>query len=169
MWPWELASDGVEMRNFVPHGTQVFLVRCAAVKEDLLCKARNVKPIMIIPGPSAPKDFSPYWRLILDLFADASPLDGNGISVDVVHTPGTATSEPVMERKKLHLALHGIHMDYIMRAHVTKWYGPTADHPGGWCKCYKGQRTDMPEGDLLSQNVRRWHPTASIITCVRHS
>lgn len=71
-----MASDGVEMRNFVPHGTQVFLLRCAAVGEELLCKARNVKPILIIPGPAAPKDFAPYWRLILDLFADASPLGG---------------------------------------------------------------------------------------------
>lgn len=76
VWPWEVASDGVEMRNFVPHGTQVFVVRCAAVSEDLLCKARNVKPILIIPGPVAPKDYAPYWRLILDLFAQYSPLGG---------------------------------------------------------------------------------------------
>lgn len=76
VWPWEIATDGVEMRNFVPHGTQVFLVRCSCVGEHLLCKSRNVKPLMIIPGPSAPKDYAPYWRLILDLFASASPLSG---------------------------------------------------------------------------------------------
>lgn len=76
VWPWELACDGVEMRHFVPHGTQVFVVRCAAVPPDLLCKARNVKPILVIPGPVAPRNFDPYWRLILDLFAAASPLGG---------------------------------------------------------------------------------------------
>ena len=64
------------MRHFTPHGTQVFLVRCASVAENLLCKSRNVKPIMIIPGPTAPKNYSPFWRLILDLFDHASPLGG---------------------------------------------------------------------------------------------
>lgn len=81
VWPWDIASDGVEMRNFVPHGTQVFLVRCAAVPETLLCKSRNVKPILIIPGPSAPKSFGPYWKLILDLFDAASPLGGMSLAV----------------------------------------------------------------------------------------
>lgn len=76
MWPWELVSDGVEMQNVVPHGTQVFVFRCAVVPEDLLCKARNVKPAILIPGPVAPKNFARYWRLILDLFAGASPLCG---------------------------------------------------------------------------------------------
>lgn len=66
----------MEMRNFIPHGTQVFVVRGAAVPPDLLCKARNVKPILVIPGPVAPQNYDPYWRLILDLFAGASPLGG---------------------------------------------------------------------------------------------
>ena len=76
VWPWEIASDGVEMRHFTPHGTQVFVVRCASMDEDTLFKSRNVKPIMIIPGPVAPKNYLPYWRLILDLFHKASPLTG---------------------------------------------------------------------------------------------
>lgn len=44
-----------------------------------------------------------------------------------------------------HMALHAVHMDYVMRAHVTNWYGPTADHPGGWCRCYKGVVLPEPE------------------------
>lgn len=42
----------------------------------MLCKARNVKPILIVPGPHAPKSYSAYWGLILDMFAQASPFGG---------------------------------------------------------------------------------------------
>lgn len=76
---------------------------------------------------------------------------GSGLTVDIVRTPGTLTTPPVLESKRVWLALHGIHMDYIMRAHVTKWYGPTADHPGGWCKCYKGQAIDSSSGNSRAQ------------------
>jgi len=44
----------------------------------------------------------------------------------------------IMGTVGVHLALHAVHMDYIMRVHSTGWYGPTADHPGGWCKCFRG-------------------------------
>lgn len=63
---------------------------------------------------------------------------GNKLAMEVVKTPGTATAPPLMETVPVYLALHAVHMDYIMRVHVTGWYGPTADHPGGWCRCYKG-------------------------------
>jgi len=79
VWPMELASDGVEMRNFIPHGTQVFLIRCAAVGDGLLNKSRNVKPILIIPGPKSPKSHAVYWRIILDIFAKASPFGGTNV------------------------------------------------------------------------------------------
>jgi anthranilate/para-aminobenzoate synthase component II len=64
------------MRNFTPHGTQVFLVRPAAVDDKLIGRLCNVKVVLIIPGPKAPKNYAPYWQLVLKLFADASPLTG---------------------------------------------------------------------------------------------
>lgn len=63
---------------------------------------------------------------------------------DIVEAPSTRTDPPVMGTVHAHLVLHAIHMDYIMRVHVTRWYGPTADHPGGWCKCYRGANLDTP-------------------------
>lgn len=76
VWPWEVASDGVEMRNFTPHGTQVFLMRSVAVDTDLLGKGKNVKVVLIIPGPTVPKSYAPYWSLVLKLFAETSFLGG---------------------------------------------------------------------------------------------
>ena len=66
---------------------------------------------------------------------------------DIVKAPSTRTQPPVMGTVDAHLALHAVHMDYIMRVHVTRWYGPTADHPGGWCKCYKGTPVETPLPD----------------------
>ena len=56
----------------------------------------------------------------------------------MVRSPGSRNTEAQVDKLQVYLVLHCIHMDYIMRAHVTTWYGPTADHPGGWCMCYKG-------------------------------
>ena len=72
---------------------------------------------------------------------------GTPVSMDTVETAGSAGVPPVMGRVSLHMALHAVHMDYVMRAHVTNWYGPTADHPGGWCKCYKGAVLPEPDPD----------------------
>lgn len=65
--------------------------------------------------------------------------------MDVVKEQSTRSSEAVVEQVGVYLALHAVHMDYIMRVHVTGWYGPTADHPGGWCRCYKGDPVDVAD------------------------
>lgn len=33
--------------------------------------------------------------------------------------------------------LSTIHADYIMRDHLTLWFGPSAKYPSGWCKCVR--------------------------------
>ena len=33
--------------------------------------------------------------------------------------------------------LTGIVADYIMRCHLTLWFGPAAIYPGGWCMCVR--------------------------------
>ena len=65
------------------------------------------------------------------------------MNMEFVVTPGTPITPPILGSRDVHLALHAIHMDYIMRVHCTNWYGPTADHPGGWCQCFRGDA--LPE------------------------
>lgn len=65
--------------------------------------------------------------------------------IAMVKAPSTRTEPPVMGTLDAHLALLAGHMDYTMRVHVTRWYGPTADHPGGRCKCYKGANLETPQ------------------------
>ena len=66
------------------------------------------------------------------------PVAGTKLDLEIVRAPSTSTQPPDMGTVGVHLALHAVHMDYIMRVHSTGWYGPTADHPGGWCKCFRG-------------------------------
>ena len=47
------------------------------------------------------------------------PTTGTPLNLEYVHTPGTPTVPPVLGSVDLHLALHGVHMDYIMRVHST--------------------------------------------------
>lgn len=70
---WELGMDGVEMTNFTQHSAQVMVIRCAALNLDALNKGFNTKPILIIPGPTAPKELGGYLALPLSLFAKYGP------------------------------------------------------------------------------------------------
>lgn len=79
---------------------------------------------------------------------------GQPVEVDVVRQPGSATSPAVVEKQSIHLLLHAIHMDYIMRNHVTTWFGPSADHPGGWCRCVKGDDPDPTDGVVTSRKEK---------------
>ena len=76
MWPFEICSDGVEMRRFLPWGTQLFMLRCATMTEKRMYKKGSAKPVLIIPGPQGPKNYLPYWRCVLDLFHAHSPFGG---------------------------------------------------------------------------------------------
>lgn len=73
------------------------------------------------------------------------------MTFDVLTESGTGHGPTQIEKINVYMALHAIHMDYIMRAHVTHWYGPTADHPGGWCKCYRGRLVSL--GDRAAQRA----------------
>jgi hypothetical protein len=73
---FEIAVDGVELKKRRPHSSQIFMMRAAAVPEWLRYKARNVQPLLIIPGPKAPKSFDRFWHLILELMLDSSPQKG---------------------------------------------------------------------------------------------
>lgn len=73
-------------------------------------------------------------RIFTSMFHVGVPLQ-----LETVKEPGTTDGKvAVMQAEPVYLALHGIHMDYIMRSHVTHWYGPSAHFPGGWCKCSRG-------------------------------
>lgn len=70
----ELASDGVEMTKTKPHSTQFFIVRASAVCETFKNQARNAQAVMVVPGPTAPKKYVVFWRLILEeLFGKCGP------------------------------------------------------------------------------------------------
>jgi hypothetical protein len=70
----EIAADGVEIRANSTNGTQVFLIKCMDMLDDFISKSRNVLPLLIIPGPKAPKHFDVYWKIIFDeLFIKYGP------------------------------------------------------------------------------------------------
>jgi hypothetical protein len=62
----EIAADGVEIRANSTNGTQIFLIKCKDMLDDFIANSKNVLPLLIIPGPKAPKSFEVYWRIIFD-------------------------------------------------------------------------------------------------------
>ena len=54
VWLFDLACDSVELRKFVMHSAQIFLIRSRGAGVDVVCKGRNTKPIVIVPGPRGP-------------------------------------------------------------------------------------------------------------------
>lgn len=70
VWIFDAASDGVEMRTFTSHSLQVFLVRSRDASSQFVCKRQNVAPILLIPGPKAPRHYGVYWFLIFELFGE---------------------------------------------------------------------------------------------------
>jgi hypothetical protein len=70
----EIAADGVEIRANSKNGTQIFVMKCKDMLPGLMSKASNVRPILIIPGPKAPKQFDVYWHIIFEeLFIKYGP------------------------------------------------------------------------------------------------
>ena len=64
----EWACDGGEMRKFMMHSMQVFLVRYKEAAARFACRKRNVAPIMIVLGPKEPKkrQWRTLWWLLFD-------------------------------------------------------------------------------------------------------
>lgn len=89
------------------------------------------------------------------------------MEVEVVQARGSVGAPDELQLQKLHVyhALHAIHMDYIMRAHVTHWYGPSADHPGGWCGCYKGEHVQLQPRVARQTGVRTTAVYGSVHSC----
>ena len=75
---WDFGMDGVELCTTKPHGTQVAVLRCVSANPLVISRALNVKLVLIIPGPRAPKFFAAFMGLILGLFAEYGPT-GNGL------------------------------------------------------------------------------------------
>lgn len=70
----EIAADGVEIRANSTNGTQIFLIKCKDMPAGYIAKSGNVKPLLIIPGPKAPKHFDVYWHIIFsELFIKYGP------------------------------------------------------------------------------------------------
>ena len=105
---------------------------------------------------------TPTAHVLRHLQGSAAMLTGTMIEVEVVRAPASQTCEAQIGKVQLYPVLHSIHMDYIMRAHVTTWYGPTADYPGGWCMCYKGCDPHQDESVCYSQLV---HGRSCTHTC----
>jgi hypothetical protein len=64
----EVAVDGVEIRANCTHGTQIFVVKTKPMPGAFASRAANVNPLLIIPGPKAPKSMDVYWYIILKEF-----------------------------------------------------------------------------------------------------
>jgi hypothetical protein len=69
VWCWDVGCDGVGLRNFVMHSATILVIRCKDAPDDVVCKSCNVRPVLIIPGPRAPKkhQWRTYWYLIFSL------------------------------------------------------------------------------------------------------
>jgi hypothetical protein len=62
---------------------------------------------------------------------------GAGLPVTMVEALATAKRPACTKEVVIQPVLTGLVADYIMRCHLTHWYGPTANHPGGWCMCVR--------------------------------
>lgn len=70
----EVAADGVQIRANTNASTQIFVVKCKDMLGDYIGKSANVKPLLIVPGPEAPRSYDVYWYLILqELFVKYGP------------------------------------------------------------------------------------------------
>ena len=66
-WAFDAAADGVELRTFTNHSMQCFICRCREADADFVCKKGNVAPILLIPGPKAPKHYAVFWWLVFQV------------------------------------------------------------------------------------------------------
>lgn len=66
----EIASDGAVVRG--RHSAVHYVIRCLDASSEFMVSKRNVKTILIIPGPRAPKDNTVFWCIILEFFVQAT-------------------------------------------------------------------------------------------------
>jgi len=65
---WHWGADGVEMKTFAVHNTQVFVITSPELDAAHVSKKFNCKTAMVIPGPKVPPSLSGYLVLLLSLF-----------------------------------------------------------------------------------------------------
>lgn len=76
---FELAVDGVNMREKKVHSTQIFLIRGTAIPPAFRSRQRNVQPWLVIPGPQAPKCFDGYLHLLFMQLMQCLPPNGEAL------------------------------------------------------------------------------------------
>lgn len=97
----EVASDGVEIRANSTNGTQIFVAKCKSMMPDYIGTADNVKPLLIIPGPRAPKHFDVYWWMLFnEVFIKYGP-----------RSAGALKSRPIVK--------YGLHLRGILHLHFS--------------------------------------------------
>lgn len=92
--PLEFALDGVEMKHISVHSTQLGFIRCPYLPVADRCKDYNVQPVIVIPGPTAPKSFDVFNHLVFKhIFA--------------AHAPHAGASGLLLKRSQCAVARHG--------------------------------------------------------------
>lgn len=59
--------------------------------------------------------------------------------------PQRENSHVVMKEQEIQTVLTSFVGDYIMRAKLTRWFGPQALVNGGWCSCVTKQNFEGPQ------------------------
>lgn len=71
IFSFEIASDGAVVRE--GHSAVYYLIRCADAPPEFMVCDRNVKLLLLLPGPRALVNNEVVWAIILDWFAYMSP------------------------------------------------------------------------------------------------
>ena len=97
----------------------------------LQAKSYNMRPVIIIPGPKAPRNIDPYVEMLLD---DFNQLPTQGLEVTEVGLPSAAGQQPTTPRTFMHYAfLSACNADAQARIKLAKHQGVNAYLPCGWC------------------------------------
>jgi hypothetical protein len=100
---------------------------------------------------------------------------GRSSVMKAVTSPAHGDNDACEELLTAYHDIHAIHMDYIMRCHVTNWFGPTASFPGGWCRCFRLQQVchcscscgpcmcAWIRNDAMLYSMCRWRNNTSVL------
>ena len=182
----EVASDGAVVRG--QHSAVHYVIRCLDAPAEFMVSKRNVKTILVIPGPRASKDNTVYWCIILELFVQATRA-GRPLSlcrallpIHLVHACcDSMTMVPCLYSRRrgrlkeqvgvvLQAAIRGRSRG---RLHSRSAHGGTVSPPTFWLGLMKSQLSDdswmhilMPTGPQLwctwryNQYLPPWWPTS---------
>ena len=126
---YDLGFDFGQMFQFKTHSCGIVTVRCADLPHIDRNKRRFNHILVIIPGPSEPKNTAPYFAELLDEFAAHAP-GRDPIKVRVPDPAGPAGSTVVVSHS---VVLSGVYADTPARAQMSKFMGHGAIMGCGWC------------------------------------